>query len=164
IQGPQVHFDFVCGASENGRAATWAEKPPGIVACFAVDRDCILGENGRGVKQSPMMLAAVETVTKADTVRSSRRHNPDVAAQAPPPVNRSMLRLLQDRAVRGPRAGPVPHALPWRRRMRPVLFPGPRLRGHLGGPDMGPDAFPGIALRGHQANAELLVIAIAIGK
>jgi hypothetical protein len=29
-----------------------------------------------------MMLAAVETVTKADPVWASRRHNPDVAAQA----------------------------------------------------------------------------------
>ena len=29
-----------------------------------------------------MMLAAVETVTKADPVWESRRHNPDVAAKA----------------------------------------------------------------------------------
>jgi hypothetical protein len=29
-----------------------------------------------------MMLAAIETVTKADPVRVSRRHNSDVAAQA----------------------------------------------------------------------------------
>jgi hypothetical protein len=29
-----------------------------------------------------MMLAAVETVTKADPVGEARRHNPDVAAQA----------------------------------------------------------------------------------
>jgi hypothetical protein len=29
-----------------------------------------------------MMLAAVEAVTKADPVRASRRHDPDVAAQA----------------------------------------------------------------------------------
>ena len=45
-----------------------------------------------------MMLAAVETVTNADPVWESRRHNPDVAAQATagesvhassPPIERS---------------------------------------------------------------------------
>jgi hypothetical protein len=34
------------------------------------------------VKKGSMMLAAVETVTKADPVWESRRHNSDVAAQA----------------------------------------------------------------------------------
>jgi len=34
------------------------------------------------VKNGPMMLAAVETVTKADPVWESRRHNSDVAAKA----------------------------------------------------------------------------------
>jgi hypothetical protein len=34
------------------------------------------------VKKGAMMLAAVETVTKADPVWESRRHNSDVAAQA----------------------------------------------------------------------------------
>src|SRR5215831_9963048 len=81
IQGPQVHLDLVRAASEDRRAAG-TEKPPGVVACFAVDRHRILGEHrGRG-KQCPMMLAAVETVTKADPVGESRRHNSDVAAQA----------------------------------------------------------------------------------
>src|SRR3546814_20602025 len=38
IQGPQVHFDFVGAASEDGGTAAGTEKPPGVVACFAVDR------------------------------------------------------------------------------------------------------------------------------
>src|SRR5262249_25488575 len=82
IQGSQVHLDFVGGASENGRAAAGTEKPPGVVACFAVDRYRILREDRGSVKKGPMMLAAVETVTKADPVWESRRHKSDVSAQA----------------------------------------------------------------------------------
>jgi len=82
IQGSQVHFDFVCAAAENGRAAAGTEKPPGVVACFAIDRHRILREHRGSVKKGPMMLTAVETVTKADPVWESRRHNSDVAAQA----------------------------------------------------------------------------------
>src|SRR5919106_6819560 len=82
IQGSYVHFDFVCAASENRRAAAGTEKPPGVVACFAIDRHRILREHRGSVKEGPMMLAAVETVTKADPVRAARRDNPDVAAQA----------------------------------------------------------------------------------
>src|SRR5207302_10805722 len=66
IQGSYVHFDFVCAASENGRAAAGTEKPPGIVACFAKDRHRVLREYRGGAKKGAMMLAAVETVTKAD--------------------------------------------------------------------------------------------------
>lgn len=43
IQGSQVHFDFVCAACENGRAAAGTEKPPGVVACFPINRHRILG-------------------------------------------------------------------------------------------------------------------------
>src|ERR1700681_1024286 len=82
IQGSQIHFDFVCAASENGRAAAGTEKPPGVVACFAFDRHRAFREHSRRVKKRPMMLAAVETVTNADPVWSALRHNPDVAAQA----------------------------------------------------------------------------------
>ena len=82
IQRSQVHFDFVCAAPENGRSAAGTEKPPGVVACFAIDRHRILREHRRSVKKGPMMLAAVETVANADPVRESRRHNSDVAAQA----------------------------------------------------------------------------------
>src|SRR5687768_11685460 len=63
IQGSQVHFDLVGGSCENGRAAAGAEKPPGIVACFALNRHRILGEHCGSVKKCPMMLAAVEAVT-----------------------------------------------------------------------------------------------------
>src|SRR5262249_43083320 len=76
------HFDFVCGARENGRAAAGTEKPPSVVACFAIDRHRILREHRGSVKKGPMMLAAVETVTKPDPVWESRRHNSDVAAKA----------------------------------------------------------------------------------
>src|SRR6185295_7532059 len=82
IQGSQVHFDFVCGARENGRAAAGTEKPPGVVACFASDRHRILREHRGSMKKGPVMLAAVETVTKAEPVRGSRRHKADVATKA----------------------------------------------------------------------------------
>src|SRR5205814_9034394 len=71
-----------CGASENGRAAAGAEKPSGVVACFAIDRHRILREHRGSMKKRTMMLAAVETVTKADPVGEPRRHNSDVAAKA----------------------------------------------------------------------------------
>src|SRR3546814_17242833 len=54
----------------------------GIFARLTFDRHRILREYRGSVKKGPMMLAAVETVTKADPVWKSRRHNPDVAAQA----------------------------------------------------------------------------------
>src|SRR6478752_7354404 len=82
IQGSQVHFDFVCGARENRRAAAGTEKPLGVLACFAIDRHRILREHRGSVKECPMMLAAVETVTEADPVWASRRHKSDVAAKA----------------------------------------------------------------------------------
>jgi hypothetical protein len=82
IQGSQVHFDFVCAACENRRAAAGTKKPPGVVACFAIDRHCILRKHRRSVKKGPMMLATIEAVTKADPVWESRRHKSDLAAQA----------------------------------------------------------------------------------
>src|SRR5438105_5092020 len=82
IQGSQVHFDFVGGACENGRAAAGTEKPSRVVACFAIDRHRILREHRGSVKKGPMMLAAVETVTNADPVWDARRHNSDIAAKA----------------------------------------------------------------------------------
>src|SRR6185503_863356 len=82
IEGSQVHFDLVCGAREDGRAAAGTEKPSGVVACFAIDRHRILREHRGSVKKGAMILAAVETVTKADPVWEPRRHNSNVAAQA----------------------------------------------------------------------------------
>src|SRR5205814_2625604 len=52
-----------------------------VVACFAMDCHRIQREHRGSVKQGPMMLAAVETVTKADPVWESRRHNSDVATK-----------------------------------------------------------------------------------
>src|SRR4029077_12563572 len=82
IQASQVHTDFVGPASKHLRTAAGAEKPPGVVAGFALDRHRILREHRGRVKQRPMMLAAVETMTQADPVWRSRRHNSDVAAYA----------------------------------------------------------------------------------
>ena len=82
IQGSQVHFYFVGAAGENGRAAAGAEMPPGIVACFALDRHRIQREYRGGVEQGSVVLAAVEAVTKSDPVWESRRRDSDVAAQA----------------------------------------------------------------------------------
>tara|TARA_R100001244_G_scaffold64627_3_gene53463 strand:- start:7109 stop:7627 length:519 start_codon:yes stop_codon:yes gene_type:complete len=82
IQGAQIHFDLVCGTGENGRAAARTEKPPGVVAGFANDHHCILRENCGSVKERPVMLAAVEAMTKTNPVWSSRRLNADVAAKA----------------------------------------------------------------------------------
>ena len=56
--------------------------------------------------KGPMMLAAVETVTKADPVWASRRHNSKIAARQPP-VNRSMSRLLLNQAMGVFTANPV---------------------------------------------------------
>jgi hypothetical protein len=45
--------------------------PSGIVARFALDRHRILREYRGSVKEGAMMLAAVETVTKADPIGAS---------------------------------------------------------------------------------------------
>ena len=58
-----------------------------------------------------MMLAAVETVTKADPVRESRRHNPDLAAQAAArdPIHAASPLKPSDRSVYSePRSPPGP--------------------------------------------------------
>jgi hypothetical protein len=46
-----------------------AEVAAGIDLRLAVDSDSLRRKDGRGVKERSMMLAAVETVTDADTVR-----------------------------------------------------------------------------------------------
>ena len=56
--------------------------PTGVIACLAIDRHRILRENGGRVKKGPVMLAAVETMAKTDSVWSSRRYQSQVAAQA----------------------------------------------------------------------------------
>src|SRR5204862_414028 len=51
IQRSEVHFDFVCAACEDAGAAAGTETPPGVVACFAIDRHRILREHRGSVKQ-----------------------------------------------------------------------------------------------------------------
>src|SRR3546814_18498099 len=43
IQGPQVHFDFIGAASEDGGTAAGTEKPPGVVrsAERRVGKECV---------------------------------------------------------------------------------------------------------------------------
>jgi hypothetical protein len=47
---------------------------------LALDRHHTGGEYRKRVKQGAMILAAVETVTKANPVWRALRHNPDIAA------------------------------------------------------------------------------------
>src|SRR5262245_36501662 len=54
VQGPQVHFDLVAAASEDGRATAGTEKSPSVVARLALDRHRIFGEHRGGVKQRSM--------------------------------------------------------------------------------------------------------------
>lgn len=55
--------------------------PPEIVARLAFDRYRILREYSGRMKKRPMMFAAIETMTKANPVWPSRRHNSHFAAQ-----------------------------------------------------------------------------------
>jgi hypothetical protein len=82
IQGTQVHFDFVRGVCENRRAAARTERAPGIVTGLTIHPYRILREHGGSIKKSPMMLAAVEAVTKADPVWAPRRFNSNFPANA----------------------------------------------------------------------------------
>src|SRR3546814_8426736 len=89
-----MHLDLVAAAGEDRRAAAGTEEPPAVFVRFAVDRHRILGKHRRGVEQRAVMLAAVEAVTDADPVRRSRRHDPDVAAQARSEEHTSELQSL----------------------------------------------------------------------
>src|SRR5262249_49774225 len=82
-------------------------KPPGVVAGFALDRHRILREHRGSVKESSMMLAAVETVTEADPVWEARRHKSDVPAEATTreSVHAASPRLRRLASPVGPRRG-----------------------------------------------------------
>jgi len=82
VQGAQVHFNLVCAARENRRAAARTEEPARVITRFTFDRHRVLRKDRGSVKQRPMMLAAVEAVTNADPVGEPRGHNADIAAQA----------------------------------------------------------------------------------
>src|SRR3546814_7063834 len=72
IQGPEVHFDLVPAASEDGRSAAGAEEPPGVVARFALDRHRVAREYRGGVEQGPVVLAEIQAVAAAGAVRRPR--------------------------------------------------------------------------------------------
>jgi hypothetical protein len=82
IQATQVHFDLVCGAPENRRAAAGTEEPPNVVTSFALDCHPILRKYCGSVEKRSVMLAAVEAVAKPNPVWESRCHNSDVTAKA----------------------------------------------------------------------------------
>ena len=62
-----------------GEFAYPLDVPPGT---SPIGSEAFVRKYCGSVKEGPVMLAAVETVTKADPVWASRRHNLDVAAQA----------------------------------------------------------------------------------
>src|SRR5690242_5960998 len=77
-----MHLDFIAEAREHRRAATRAEEPPGIIARLARDRHRVLREDRRCVIQRAMMLAAVEAMAQADSIRAPRCLYSHVATQA----------------------------------------------------------------------------------
>src|SRR3546814_158943 len=58
IQGPEVHFDLVTAASEDGRSAAGAEAQPGVVARFAPDTHPPAREYPGVGAQGPLRLAS----------------------------------------------------------------------------------------------------------
>jgi hypothetical protein len=56
--------------------------PPAIVPHFTVYRYRVLREDSGGVKESAVMLSAVEAMTKPDSVGPPRGHDPDLATLA----------------------------------------------------------------------------------
>ena len=56
--------------------------PSGVVARFAVDRHRLRGKYRGGVKKRSVMLAAIEAMTKADTVWTAGRDETDISTQA----------------------------------------------------------------------------------
>lgn len=79
IQAAQVHFDFIAAEGKDGGAATRAETAPGVVANIALDHHRLPREYRGGEEQGAMMLAAVETVAKADPTGVPHRLEADIA-------------------------------------------------------------------------------------
>ena len=86
-----LRFRLRCVRKRKSRSGD-RKKPPSVVAGFAIDRHCILREHRGSVKKGPVMLATIETVTKAD-----RYGRPDATIRTFPhrqlPVNWSMAHV-----------------------------------------------------------------------
>src|SRR5690606_35440359 len=68
IQASQMHFDLILAARKNGRAAARAEEAPPVLARFAFDRHRAFRKDRRRTEDRTMVLAAVETVTNANSI------------------------------------------------------------------------------------------------
>jgi hypothetical protein len=69
------------------------------IACLAFDIHGALGKYRGRVKKRPVMLAAIETMAKAHPVWVSRCYAIRTLPHRQPPVNRSILVLLQNRLI-----------------------------------------------------------------
>src|SRR3546814_19190591 len=83
IQGPEVHFDLVPAASEDGRSAAGADEPPGVVARFALDRHRVAREYSGGGAKGTVVLSAIQAVADSDQALRPRFGVSDGAAPAP---------------------------------------------------------------------------------
>ncbi len=87
-----MNLDLVAALRKDGRAATRAEESSLIVADLADNANRFFWKYGGGVKQRPVMFAAIEAVTQADPIGPARRRNPHGPAEAtagdPVPVGR----------------------------------------------------------------------------
>lgn len=107
IERTQMQFHFITGLGKDRRAAARAERSPLIRPCLAFNRHGILRKHSRGVEQSPVMLAAVETMAKADPIRFALCHKPDLSAQAASGVSLHDLVFLQPSRCRASLFGHV---------------------------------------------------------
>jgi len=82
VERAEVHFDLVTRASEDRRPALGTERPPRVVARFAMDRHRVLGKDRGRVEKRPVMLATVEAMANTYAVGTSGSLDADVAAQA----------------------------------------------------------------------------------
>ncbi|MGC3981454.1 MAG: GNAT family N-acetyltransferase [Steroidobacteraceae bacterium] len=55
------------------------EKPASIISGLAFDHHRMIGENGKGVKQRAMMLAAIQAMADAHPIGQSGRHHSHIA-------------------------------------------------------------------------------------
>lgn len=59
---------FVAAAGEYRRAASWTECSALVVIYLSRNRDGVLGVNGSGIKQRPVVFSAVEAVANPNAV------------------------------------------------------------------------------------------------
>ncbi len=77
-----MNFDLVAALREDGRAAVGAKEPPLVVSDLPHNPNRFFRKNGGGVKQGPVMLAAIEAVAQADPNGPACRRDPHGPAEA----------------------------------------------------------------------------------